>query len=224
MIDIEAITELLAPHTCLFCKREGSPLCRPCAQITISVPLTRCYRCYRLTPNFTTCALCRHISPLGHVWACSNYDGVAKQTVALLKFQRVKTAANTIADWLHTQLPDLPPEVIVTTVPTTAARVRLRGYDQARLIARRFAKKRGLPYLETLRRIKNTRQVGADRSERFNQLDGAFNVHKPDRVAGKHLLLVDDVLTTGATLESAAHALTLAGVGNIDAAVFSHAL
>ncbi|MGI9027675.1 MAG: ComF family protein, partial [Candidatus Saccharimonadales bacterium] len=129
-----------------------------------------------------------------------------------------------IANCLHHQLPALPSGVIVTAAPTTAVRVRQRGYDQARLIARHVAKKRNLPYLETLRRTKNTRQVGSNRAERFIQLENAFTAHRPERIDGKHLLVIDDVLTTGATLESAARTLKMVGAATVDAAVFAHQL
>jgi ComF family protein len=131
--------------------------------------------------------------------------------------------AEPLAEWLSNYLPSFPKGTIVSHVPTVHSRIRLRGYDQAQLIAKLVAKKQRLTYADVLRRTKSTRQVGSTRSKRFQQLHGAFAAHKPRRLVGTHILLIDDVLTTGATLESAAETLRLAGVKKIDAAVIAHA-
>lgn len=218
---IEMAVSLLAPHTCSNCKREGMPVCARCAKRHFTPPAPCCYRCAAPSEQFATCQPCLGRPGLQHVWAATGYTGAAKETVALLKFQRAKAAAYVIADCLDRRLPALPAGVIVSAVPTASSRVRLRGYDQARLIAHRLAKKRGLMYQDTLWRVKTTRQVGANRSDRFHYLENAFVVRKPKRLIGQHVLLVDDVLTTGATLESAARELNRCGTGRIDAAVFA---
>ncbi len=218
---IERSIALLAPHTCLACKREDSPLCSPCAKLKIIPPPARCYKCGQSSPDFATCAGCSTSTPIGNLWIGAEYTGIARQLVSLLKFQRTKAAAYVIAEWLNQQLPPLPPDIIVTTVPTVANRVRLRGYDQAQLISRQFAARRRYTYLQTLWRVKNTRQVGASRTERFAQLENAFKVRNGNQLRGQHLLVIDDVLTTGATLQTAAWALSTYQPAKIDAAVFA---
>lgn len=218
---IEMAVSLLAPHACLACRREGLPVCTACAEQCFEAPLSRCYRCAAPSERSATCRTCSGGTPLGHVWVAASYAGAAKETIGLLKFQRAKAAACVIADCLDRRLPPLPAGAIVSAVPTANSRVRLRGYDQARLIASGLAKKRGLMYQDALWRVKTTRQVGANRSDRFRYLENAFTVRKPKRLAGRHILLIDDVLTTGATLESAARELHRHGVGRIDAAVFA---
>lgn len=118
--------------------------------------------------------------------------------------------------------PPLPPDVIIVPIPTATKRIRTRGYDQAALIARQLAKCRGVQYREALFRTNNTRQVGAGRHGRRTQLKGVFISRRPDELTGKQILLVDDVLTTGATLESAAYTLRKCGVTVINAVVFAH--
>ena len=100
--------------------------------------------------------------------------------------------------------------------------MRHRGYDQAVLIAKAVSKNQRLPCQILLIRNSSTRQVGAGRSDRFRQLAGAFSVSPSANVNGVNVLLVDDVLTTGATLETAAHELKKHGVASVSAAVFAH--
>lgn len=223
MNPLELLASLLAPHLCLVCRAEGAPLCLPCADAQLEVLPPHCYRCGRPSDGSATCQECSQESALDTVWVGSVYTGVAKDLIHQLKFQRAKAGSRVIAEWLNQALPSLG-SVIISPVPTANKRVRARGYDQAALIARRLARLRRLSCRETLRRSKSTRQVGAGRQERFKQLENAFAVHKPRKIDGKHILLIDDVLTTGATLESAALALKKAGAAKISAAVFARSI
>lgn len=221
MNPIEAIVSLLAPHTCLICKKEGLPLCAQCAISHLKVPGPTCYVCGSVGQISNPCPSCAPFSPIGRLFVASNYEAVSKDMVACLKFDRAKTAAEVIADWMHKTLPYLNENTLVSPVPTANKRVRKRGYDQAGLIARRFAKKRGLKYRNALRRVGSTRQVGASRRERARQLENAYKARKASKLTGKQILLIDDVLTTGATIEAAARALNSTGVASVDAAVFA---
>jgi ComF family protein len=156
------------------------------------------------------------------MWIGSRYEGTPKELIGLLKFQRAKAAAGTVGWWLHKSIPELSESCVVVPVPTARSRARTRGYDQACLIARRFAKYRNLSYRELLWRNTSTRQVGAGRRERFAQLYNAFILPRPSQVAGKDILLIDDVLTTGATLETAASTLLEYGAARVSAAVYAH--
>lgn len=127
-----------------------------------------------------------------------------------------------MADALHAHLPRLPPDVVICPAPTANKRVRARGYDQASLIARSLARKRSLTYVELLRRTTSTRQVGANRLERAAQMQAAFTIMKPSMVNGASILLIDDVMTTGATLVAAASLLRDYGAKDVMAAVFAH--
>jgi ComF family protein len=159
---------------------------------------------------------------LRSVFVSAEHNSSAKEIVALLKFQRVKAAANVISDWLDLQLPSLSPETIILPVPTANSRVRRRGYDQACLIGRSLSRKRDLGCLEALKRTGSTRQVGSNRADRFQQLENAFVLQSVNKIRGSPVLLVDDVLTTGATLESAAKTIESHGALSIDAVVFAH--
>ena len=109
----------------------------------------------------------------------------------------------------------------VLPVPLHHARKRERGYNQSDLLAREVGRKLGIPVLEkALQRVRNTKsQTGLEREERLLNVKGAFRVKDKQAVSGKAVLLVDDVTTTGATLEACGEALALAGGVKIGAVV-----
>lgn len=200
---IELVVSLVAPHLCVVCSCQGKVLCQACAPRVLRPP-----------PEVPVSL------GLSTVWAATEYTGIAKELVAQLKFKRAKAAAEPIAWWMNQQMPPLPRDVVVSYAPTANKRARQRGYDQARLIAKSFAKSRGLPFQETLLRVTSTRQVGAKRQDRFQQLNNAFRARGD--VQGKSVLLIDDVMTTGATLQSCARALKEKGARNVYAATFAY--
>jgi ComF family protein len=182
---------------------------------------SRCYRCHQLTPDFAVCTNCQRQSRLKHVWVCTEYSGLAKQLVHDFKFAHARAAALPLARSLDELLPYFSPETIVVSVPTATSRQRQRGYDHARLLARELAKLRHFDYMQPLARLSHTRQVGASRKQRFEQLKDAFIVTKPALIKDRQIVLVDDIVTTGATLEAVAGLLKAAGAKCVDAIVFA---
>jgi ComF family protein len=216
---IEQFLRFVAPHHCLGCGREGQLLCRACANGLPAVP-PRCYGCGTPRENYHTCPACYPKSPLYAVMPATVYQDLAKTVVHRLKFERAQAAANDIAAVMAARLP-LEGIEVITFVPTAPARVRTRGYDQAALIAKALARRTGLPCQALLGRSNNERQVGKGRTARHQQMAGAFYArHAP---AGRHVLLVDDVLTTGATCEAAARVLLAGGAGCVSEAIFAAA-
>jgi ComF family protein len=108
---------------------------------------------------------------------------------------------------------------VIVPVPLHPSRLRRRGYNQADLIARRISAVSALPCLQALSRTRNTKSQlsTGNRMGRFANMQNAFTVALPDAIRGKHVLLVDDVATTGATLGAAAHALQDAGATRVTA-------
>jgi predicted amidophosphoribosyltransferase len=100
----------------------------------------------------------------------------------------------------------------------------MRGFDQAALIARSLASKKGLTYVSALQRTTQADQIGKRRADRLKQMAGSFRMVAPAKVRGATVLLVDDVLTTGATLESAAAELRRCGAKHVDAVVVARHL
>lgn len=218
---LDKIMGVLAPHVCVVCGSEGSLLCAWCRPDALLVVPERCYRCSALSAQSAVCDKCHKHSPLQHVWVGGLYQGVAKDLVYGLKFARARAAAQLIASLLDETVPALPAGTVVTYIPTASSRVRLRGYDQARLIAQAFAGTRGLDMKPLLRRQGQSRQVGADRKHRLEQAAKNYVATETSSIKNKEVLIIDDILTTGATLESAAKVLKKAGAKQLHAAVFA---
>ncbi|HSD56457.1 MAG TPA: phosphoribosyltransferase family protein [Candidatus Saccharimonadales bacterium] len=112
-------------------------------------------------------------------------------------------------------------DLLVSHLPTATSRIRMRGYDQASLVAKRVAQEMSLHHTPLLRRLGHQRQVGKRRSDRLQQMKNAYYVTHPQVVQGKSILLIDDVVTTGSSIESAAGALKQAGASHVFALVFA---
>jgi len=218
---LDSLLKHVAPYECIGCQEEGSLLCRDC-RLTLQTVPSRCYRCHKLTPGSKTCTSCRTQSPLYRVTPATVYEGLAKDLVWQLKFQGAQAAAREMAQLLVYHY-DFAADLILVPIPTATSRVRTRSYDQAQLLAKQIARLTGCEYAPLLRRIGQHHQVGAARRERITQLRGAYRVVRADNLQDKHIILIDDVLTTGATLEAAARTLKAAGVKRVSGAVFAQA-
>ena len=149
--------------------------------------------------------------------ALLDYDGVARDLVARVKYRNQRA----VLGWLAAAMAPLiaPGSVqVVTWAPTTAARRRARGFDHAELLARRVARVAGLPCTGLLERVDATAQTGRSRVERRHA--PVFEARRP--LPGATVLVVDDVITTGATVGAAASALRLAGADRVSALAAAH--
>ncbi len=140
--------------------------------------------------------------------------------IGTYKFNRAKAGYGPLAQLLDDTLPQLPNNVIIVPIPTVSSHIRERGYDHARLVAKAFAKRRKLPMIPVLGRTTYTKQREANRSTRIKQAKVAFSAAKPIDSSATYLL-VDDVITTGATMKYAAKTLKDAGATTVWVAALS---
>jgi ComF family protein len=159
---------------------------------------------------------------LDGVTASTLYKGVAKQLIWKLKSNGAQSAAKVMAKRMA-KIVQYNPDAILVSVPTATSRVRQRGYDQSYLLARALARQAGLPWLKCLVRMGQAHQVGSSRAQRKQQLKDAFRVTQKRFIKDAHLILVDDVVTTGSTLEAAAKILKQNGAVRVDAITFAYA-
>ena len=201
------LLDLFLPPTCAGCGVEGTPLCDRCA-----LPLER-----RLDePPGVPLGLVAPL-PVGIVqleW-CATFGGPVRDALHALKYRGERRVATVLARAMaeRWRRAGRGGEVVVP-VPVHAARRRERGFDQAEDLARGVAAELGLPWSYALeRRARTVAQHGLGRLERAANLGGAFGVCEDRRasVAGRWVLLIDDVTTTGATLAECAGALHDAG-------------
>ena len=170
-------------------------------------------------PASPFCALCGGaIDPVlegpDQVRAGALFGGPIADAIHALKYGDRAEAAVPLGRWLAGRV-EVPPGARVVWVPLGRRRRIQRGYDQAMLLAGAFARAAGLRLLRgAMRRVRETPpQVGRDRAARARNVAGAFTASKA--VAGLDLVLVDDVVTTGATAEAASHALREAGARSV---------
>lgn len=218
---LDTLLSIVAPHYCLCCGCEGSLLCALCAELELSPLPSRCYRCKQVTSDFSVCSSCRRQTVLRHVWVRTAYNDVSSQPLLAYKFERARAAYKPLATAMYGALPLLPEDTLIMSVPSSTGRIRERGYDHTKLIARELAQRTGLLQVWAVARTGQSHQFGASRSVRLKQLQGTFVVTDLKHVKSKKVLLVDDVITTGATLETLAKALKQAGASQVDALVFA---
>lgn len=216
---LESIITFLTPDNCIICGNEGDLLCEACVISEIIAPSPTCYHCGAYSVGSSTCLKCRKTSPLEAVWVSAPYEGYSKQLVAELKFSSRRGASKSMA---LACLPLFPRhDFLVTHLPTSPNRIRERGFDQAALLARAIASARKLHYSPLLLRVKNVHQVGATKAQRERQMKGAFRAKSSYLLKDRDILLVDDVMTTGASMEEAAKVLKRAGARKVYGVVYA---
>ena len=210
----------LFPLRCIVCGEPGSAgrdLCGPChAALPWQGPA--CPRCALPTPAGETCGGCLPLAspPLEAVRAVFDYAFPLDRLLPRLKFHHDFAAGRVLVQCMVERLRAVPPPDAIIPIPLHHARLRRRGYDQALELARPLARALRLPlHANLLRRCKATgAQSRLDAEARRRNLHGAFVVH--GGTPPPHVVLVDDVMTTGATLEAAARALRRAGARRVD--------
>lgn len=234
------VLDLLLPSRCLGCGDRiplggpEEPVCHTCRTRLRSPPWPRCARCHHPLGTgrvSTSCLACRAWSP-ALSWARSAVvlEDPADRLVHALKYQGWRELAPLMARAM-TRI-ELPPPAssgsrLVVPVPTTRGRERRRGYNQADLIACAYAAELGLDVADALeRRSAAASQVALHPSQRRSNVRRAF-APRPQLSPGvreRHVLLVDDVLTTGATASEAARTLERSGASGVTLVTFARAL
>jgi predicted amidophosphoribosyltransferase len=223
------VAELLAlvvPPACVACRaalpRAELRLCGACTRALPWLPRRLCARC--ALPRHRIGGGCSAAgAAFARAWAPLAYDGVARDLVAALKFRGGLPLAGLMAAQVAANLPAAlrEPEAVVP-VPPQPGRARRRGFDPAGEIAAALAPRLGAPLRPCLRRRdRQPRQVGASRAQRrrAGRLDVELRGPPPPRA-----LLVDDVYTTGATLDACARALVAGGCQEVTAIAYARTL
>ncbi len=204
---LSAVLDLLYPPQCVHCQRIGRLLCERCTGQLESGPL-------------------RTVVGLDAVRVRTTFEGPAASAIHALKYDRLTRLADPLGELLAQVWPG--PDVaadLICAVPLHPQRQAERGYNQSALLARRVANLTGLRYVDdAVARVRHTEtQTHLDAKARRENVAGAFAAN-PQRVDNLSIILVDDVLTTGATLAACAGALRASGARSVHGLVLASAV
>ena len=233
---LRAIASLLYPPACTICSASvpaGEYLCAECdAKITRIVP-PFCEKCSEpfagAISGAFTCANCAHRTlHFDAAVAAYRSRGIVRRVMLDFKYSRQIHLRHPVARWLLAALDDERLRGrrfnVIIPVPLHPARERQRGFNQASLLAELVSAHVSIQAKPALERIRyTTTQTAFDRAERMENLHGAFRLRKNADVRDLHVLLIDDVLTTGSTLSECARVLKEAGARSVHAATAARA-
>ena len=232
---ITAALDLVFPPLCPLCDRmlgagRRDPLCGECWEgfERIAPPWCRC--CGAPLGIEGLCGACRSRRPrFAYARAAVLYGDLVREAIHAFKFGGRRGLANPLGDLLAglglSALPGAAPDALVP-VPLHSRRARERGYDQALLLARRLERAWGVPVVADalLRAVPTQPQTVLDAAARRRNVRDAFAVRRAEVIAGRHIVLVDDVLTTGATAGECARSLYRAGATAVGVLTVARAL
>lgn len=229
---LNKILDVLFPeYKCIFCGRECKDtefdICEHCKKEVL--PLNEnnvCFKCGRpLLNNFeNVCEDCKYSNfSFDKVRSVFIYEDGVCDCVKALKYGGEKYKAKYFARLMKDRFMKLNFDIdIVTFVPTSVEREKERGYNQAKLIAEEFCKITNYPLKSLLeKRINSESQVSLTKKERRENLKGAFKLSKNQKVSGLKILVIDDVYTSGATLDSVAMVLKKSGAEKVYGLTFA---
>ncbi len=212
---LDSILAQIFPHNCLGCSEVGTICCQKClAKLKDFEDPKQCYNCNLKTTSCAhVCSDCKSKASLKGLYFVTNYDlELAQKLVHRLKFKHALEAARPIAKLMAMELkssfPDLQ-SLILSPVPTSNSRIRQRGWDQAAIIAKLIARELGIPKKSLLLRLNNrSDQIGLGRFGRVKSSEHVFLARVGTKLKSTdQIILVDDIITTGATLNAAARTL-----------------
>ncbi|MBC7261756.1 MAG: ComF family protein [Chloroflexi bacterium] len=212
----EAFLDFLFPPHCVNCGREGDWLCPACQnQLSFILP-PLCPKCGRHLGNALHCTACQSLRIDG-IRSVAYSEGILREAIHQFKYNGIQVLALPFGRMLYAcwRSENIPADVLVP-VPLHPQRIRQRGYNQSLLLAEQLSRYTGLPVDQTtLQRVKNTLpQVDLDARQRRENVTDAFQCTSAS-LAGKDIVLIDDVCTTGATLEACSDALKAQGARSV---------
>ncbi len=228
-----SVVELLYPNRCSRCQtphKGSSPLCGSCQDWLIALESEpACLRCAMpLHEWHAPCPYClnKGLRPYQHIVRLGRFDGPLKDLIHQLKYQSRWPLAEHLAHRLLARQPvrDLLRESdCLIPIPLHWRRQFTRGYNQSEVIARVLSRWRHLPLLRPAVRLRNTPTQTALHThvQRAQNLRNAFGLTHPDRLRNQRIVVIDDVMTTGATLRSFARTLRQARPASISAIVLA---
>lgn len=223
----------LFPLTCYHCAEDlpegdASPLCAVCVRAIAPYDGLACKRCaVPLKDGGARCWRCRHLeySPLSRLRCAAMFGPELRAVIHAFKYKSRRHLAVPLGGWLadaFERYPELAQADALVPVPLHPSRLRARGFNQAEELAKVLSNRCGIPVRPLLSRQRKTEaQAKLNKEARAANVEDAFVAERGAGMKGKKVLLIDDVATTGATLEACALALKHVGVREVNALVLA---
>jgi ComF family protein len=213
------ILDIVFPKFCVGCGKEGVWICPKCQDKIILIKKPTCPKCMRLTKNGQFCDRCRSKSSLTGVVVAAYYgDGPLKELIHGFKYDGLFDIKEVLGKYLTLTLTEkFKKQAVLIPVPLHKKRLAERGYNQSHLLATEVAKSINYQVLDKklIRKKYTNPQVTFSGANRKKNIRDAFYWIGEDEIDSKTIILVDDVYTTGATLEECAKVLRNAGAREI---------
>ncbi len=199
--------DLVFPHSCVHCGREGELLCHTCVSESTSVSKDVCRKCAEPLPKAGTCARCvAERSGLDRLYGSYLYETPIGTAVRAFKFDDLRALGSVLAGRFNVGGLSRADADLIIPIPMHGSRLRARGYNQSEILGRKLARQLGVRFQDgLLSRERNTvpQSVQPTAAARQSAVRGAFSTeaNSVDEIVGKRILLVEDVFTTGSTVK-----------------------
>ena len=212
----KAFLDFLFYETCFSCGKSGATVCKRCLN-SLEPARLKCLKCGQHNPYGLYCAGCSSESRPNQVLAIYRYNNLAKDLIHIFKYEDGQLLASIFGDKLSFAIKKYRlNDFVLVPIPLSKKRLRYRGYNQSFLLVNEISRHEGVPFADIMERrqsVLSQVQTGS-RGERRQNVKGIFSIKK-DIDLPRKIILVDDVITTGATVEEAAKVLKRAGVGDV---------
>ncbi len=216
------------PKQCINCGAFGNYVCQRCNAQFSFYEVQYCHVCKEPVIHSYTHGTCLDSTHLEGVLVCAQYNKLAQRIVGEIKYSLYYSLIEYIGPIMVQKIYQHPRifnvhQCLLVPVPLHAHKQKVRGFNQAEILSQYISSKTGIKTKHMIRRVRNTRtQVGLSRLERMRNLENAFEMNtRPDLGAKNTAILVDDVMTTGTTLEECAIVLKRSGFTEVYAIVFA---
>ena len=217
---VDKLISIIAPENCISCGAEDALLCYECYSYQPELG-SICFICQKATPGHSPCHKHQTKNGPDAVFMLQKYEGVIKDYLKSFKFEQKRSAAVEIANYMNDYLPYLDTATLVTWVPTSPSRMRIKGFDHSRLIAKELARKKKLKYVELLSRHQDTMVHLLPKEERQKKIKTMYTAKNSSLVKDRQILLVDDIITTGSTVLECSRLLKKAGAKEVLVVAFA---
>lgn len=215
----ENLLEMFFPSHCVLCEKVGTMLCDECMEKLLFVAVQTCPICNKISKKGKVCSSCKNKSSLSGVVSCLYFkDERVKDILHPYKYEGLFSLSGVLTKMLELKIKEEAINFdVVTYVPSSKKQERKRGYNQSKILAEEISKDFGKSIFNGLCKRPIKTQVGLPREDRQKNIKGAIYL-KSGNLNGKKVLIIDDLITTGATLDECGRVLRSAGAKEVWAA------